>query len=165
MNIEYKKYLRCIVFLICALVVAIYFKHQVAIAFFCLAAFFYAIDVHKAGKRKEESCYSNSGPIGVLGTYIVDDTESFGMFIELAGKTVFISLREDNLLEQRKKQANYLFNNVPQLEESLREYFLSNPKFVNRKISYIGLHDKHVELGAIFWEPEGHTTLNGTNFT
>ena len=102
--------------------------------------------------------------LGVLGNYVVDDTKSFGLFVELNEHVVFVDLRADKYLELRKTKALQLFKNRQQLGQSLSMFVLANPAFRDRQVAYIGLHSKDLEQGEVFWDPSGYTLLKGLSF-
>lgn len=102
--------------------------------------------------------------LGVLGNYVVDDTESFGRFINLDEHVAFVDLREDKYLELRKAKAIQLFENRQQLARSLSMLVVANPTFRDRRVAYIGLHSKDLEQGEVFWDPSGYTLLKGLSF-
>src|SRR5438876_819650 len=66
-------------------------------AFFMLSAFSFAVNVRGFGKRKDEGKLGLEdfrGPYGILGNYIVDATDSYGLFIRLLNYPVFIDIRQ-----------------------------------------------------------------------
>ncbi|MEF9388495.1 hypothetical protein V4890_23175 [Ralstonia solanacearum species complex bacterium KE056] len=135
--------------------------------FLILSALFFSIDVLGVGRRKDEGrigLEEPSGPYGVLGDYVVDATESYGLFIELLSDAVFVDVKKDDLIEQRKQQALYLFKNQKILEDDLGNFIKENPEYKARKILYIGLHSREQGRGEVFWDPHGYTLLRGTNF-
>jgi hypothetical protein len=104
---------------------------------------------------------------GKFGTYEVHgDPEdlSYGTYIELHGKPVFIAIREDHHLEARKQRATMLYENRSILENNLQQFVASNPEFQQRELKDIGLHSDDLEQGEVFWEPEGYTLLRGLRF-
>ena len=102
--------------------------------------------------------------LGVLGTYVVDSTEVFGLFIQLNEYGAFVDVKEDKFVEQRKIKALQLYENQQLLSEKLRFFLEANPKFRGRRIEYIGLHSENLEQGEIFWNPNGYTLLKGFEF-
>jgi hypothetical protein len=101
---------------------------------------------------------------GILDSYVVDSTKSFGLFIQLNGHTVFVDLREDKHLELRKARALQIFENQQRLGKSLIAFIEGNPEYRDRHVAYIGLHAKNMEQGEVFWDPEGYTLLRGFEF-
>ena|SRR5215467_8466095 len=108
--------------------------------------------------------FPEGAPIGKLGRFTIDGDESFGLFLELAKVPVFVDLREDEQIESRKTRALYLFDNVSALEASLAKFRAKNTKFARRQLTYIGLHSSDLQVGEVFWEPNGHTALRGLEF-
>ena len=102
---------------------------------------------------------------GELGKYVVDSTKSYGLFLVLHGKPVFVDLREDKLLKKREKYATFLFDKTNILENKLSEFLEVNPEYKVRHLKYIGLHSKEKDEGEVFWEPEGYTKLRGLEFS
>lgn len=103
--------------------------------------------------------------LGVLGYYIVDETKSYGMFIQLMGSLVFIDLKEDDCLAKREEYAIKLFNETKLLEEHLNEFLEKHSDFKAKEIDSIGLHSKDEFIGEVFWTPSGYTKLERFNFT
>ena len=105
---------------------------------------------------------------GVLGNYAPDENdpsdESFGLYIKLGRHNVFVDIREDESLEQRKAHALYLADHSKELERSLEEFISKCSVYESRSVSYIGLHSKNLEQGEVFWDPEGYTLLRGLTF-
>ncbi|WP_155520946.1 hypothetical protein [Ralstonia solanacearum] len=135
--------------------------------FLILSALFFSIDVLGFGRNKGEGrigLEKPSGTYGVLGDYVVDATESYGLFIELLSDAVFVDVKQDDLIEQRKQQALFLFKSQKILEGELCNFIKENPEYKTRKILYIGLHSREQGRGEVFWDPNGYTLLRGTNF-
>lgn len=84
--------------------------------------------------------------------------------MQLLGWTVFIGVKEDKFMEERKSYALYLWENRHALEESLTQFVVNNPKFRNRTVGIIGLHSKSLDQGEVFWDPDGYTLLKGLVF-
>ena len=106
--------------------------------------------------------------LGVLGVYAPDPAdpsdECYGLYLLIGGQTVFVDIREDKHLEQRKLKALDLFAHSKELEASLRKFVRDNPTFGSRSVGYIGLHSKNLEQGEVFWDPTGYTVLRGLTF-
>lgn len=105
-----------------------------------------------------------SPPYGQFGRYAVDGDQCYGMYIKLSGKPVFIDIREDSQLEERKRRALTLYENAVALDESLKQFVLANSEFRPRQLTTIGLHSEDLEQGEVFWEPDGYTLLKGFKF-
>jgi hypothetical protein len=154
----------------CAALFAVFLRLQVAVWFLFLIFSIYfgsKVFMSKAGSQVSTSSESLDIPFGVLGSYPVDgDAEdlSYGMYIKLAGRPVFIDLREDELLDLRKNAATALSNNVNQLETNLQRFVSGHPEFSNRHIASIGLHSSDISRMEVFWEPEGYTIIQDLNF-
>jgi hypothetical protein len=105
---------------------------------------------------------------GVLGNYAPDqndlEDECYGLYVQIGQHSVFIDIREDKYLEQRKLKAMQLFENSKALETSLDTFVHANPAFESRSVSYIGLHSKNLDQGEVFWGPTGYTLLRGLSF-
>jgi len=82
----------------------------------------------------------------------------------LDGRPVFLDIREDDHLEQRKRRALELHQNQLRLEESLRRFVVANPKFQHSTVASIGLHADDLLQGEVFWDPDGYTLLKGFEF-
>jgi hypothetical protein len=133
-----------------------------------LAIFFYAVDVHGIDKQKaakEKLMSEELITYGVLGEYVVDEAPSFGLFIRLNERPVFVDIRSDSKIELRKIRAKYLYEHQEELTEELRKFIASNPSFESRRPQSIGLHAEDVEQGEVFWNPDGYTSLKGLIFT
>ena len=112
----------------------------------------------------EVPLFRDNMPLGELKRYVVDGTESLGLFLELANERVFVDIREDAHVEDRKAQALRLFRSTRELESSLSEFRTAYPEFAGRRLTYIGLHAPPAEDCAVFWAPSGHTALRGLQF-
>lgn len=95
---------------------------------------------------------------------MVDETESYGLFMSLQGHEVFMDLKEDNLLSVREIEARALFDAQDELQLSLTDFLYRHPSFAQRRISYICLHSKNIQQAEVFWEPEGYTLLRNRRF-
>jgi hypothetical protein len=113
-----------------------------------------------------ESGGSDEIVYGVLGTYVStpEDDECYGLYLRINQQPVFVDLREDTFLEERKFKAQQLFSHSEQLERSLEILLLDNPEFRSRKIACLGLHSKNTDQAEVFWEPTGYTLLKGLSF-
>lgn len=135
--------------------------------FLLLAIFYAAVDYFGIDKASRNNSTTDimeefaSQQLGVLGNYVIDSEESYGLFITLRGKKTFVDLREDEWLEQRKKHAKYLYENTETLEKNLNEFIKRHPEYESRQLTYIGLHSDNLNHGEVFWEPEGYTQLKG----
>lgn len=105
--------------------------------------------------------FPEDSPVGKLGRFVVDGDDSFGLFLMLDSDLVFVDIREDKLLEERKARARTLTMNVAALEKSLAAFRTRNTEYADRRIVYIGLHSRDKEQGEVFWEPTGYTLLKG----
>lgn len=134
-----------------------------------LALFFYGIDVRNMHLSDSSvSTYSELYPdheIGVLGHYEIDSTQFYGLFMSLVGRPVFVDIREDKLIDERRKFARFLANNTENLETSLSKFIQEHPDFSSRQITSIGLYAKTLDQGEVFWIPEGYTLLKGLEFS
>jgi hypothetical protein len=106
--------------------------------------------------------------LGVLGHYAVDEEDpadlSYGLYIQLHGRSVFIDLKEDNKIEERKKIANFLHEHSEDLQENLQKFIDEHPKYQAAKVASIGVHSRDLNRREVFWEPDGYTLLNGLEF-
>ena len=155
--------------LIIAVLLFVYSDTLLWIGGLLLALFYFGVDVFNIDKSdssfaEEAEEYPAHKP-GVLGHYEIDSTESYGLFLSLGGKPVFVDIREDKLIEKRKEFARFLANNANNLESSLNEFIQTHPDFSSRQIASIGLHAKTLDQGEVFWYPEGYTRLKGLEFS
>jgi hypothetical protein len=104
---------------------------------------------------------------GKLDTYAIHgdpDDLGYGLYLLLNGDPVFIDIRQDQHLEERKKRALELHANANALEDGLRVFITAHPVFRDRKVDSIGLHSDDLDCAEVFWDPEGHTLLKGFHF-
>lgn len=104
---------------------------------------------------------------GVLGSYAVDGDPSdlsYGLYIQLNDRPVFIDIREDSQLAERRRRAIELHENQKALEESLRRFTAENPKFQHSAVASIGLHASDLQQAEVFWDPDGYTLIRGLDF-
>lgn len=134
---------------------------------FLLAWIFLAVDVFSFGKHTMKNTdlpEEFAGAYGALGHYVVDATDSYGLFINLGDGAVFVDVKRDKFLELREQQALFLSQHTKELEINLAKFLDANPAYKPKRIAYIGLHAKTMEQGEIFWNPDGYTRLIGTDF-
>lgn len=137
------------------------------VAFLMFSVLSVAVNFFRFGRRLAEGSLADerrNEPLGVLGAYIVDSTELYGLFVSLFNNVVFIAIRQDAFVERREEQALYLFSNHKLLELSLTRFYAENPAYSARQVSYIGLHAKNMEQGEVFWDPSGYTILRDLRF-
>lgn len=115
-----------------------------------------------------EPTHSEAVELGALGVYAPDPAdpsdECYGLYLLIGGQSVFVHIREDKHLEQRKLRALDLFVHSKELEASLEQFVRDNPTFASRSVGYIGLHSNNLEQGEVFWNPIGYTALRGLTF-
>src|SRR4051812_40690462 len=104
----------------------------------------------------------------MLGVYAPDAADPsdkcYGLYLRIAGHLVFVDIREDKHLEQRKLKALELFAQSEQLGVSLERFVRENPTYASRSVGYIGLHANNLDQGEVFWDPTGYTVLRGLTF-
>lgn len=139
------------------------------IAGLLLALFYFAVDVFNIDKSGSSvSIEAEDYPAhetGVLGHYEIDSTRSYGLFMPLGGRPVFVDIREDKLIDKRKEFARFLARNADKLESNLNGFLQTHPEYSSRQIASIGLHAKMLDQGEVFWYPEGYTRLKGLDFS
>ncbi len=101
---------------------------------------------------------------GVIGRFDVEGEKALGLYLRLCGKPVFVDLREDKLLEQRKQRALELSGATDALERSLESFIASNPEFRTREVVGLGIHSNDLQRTEVFWEPTGYTLIRGLAF-
>lgn len=148
---------------IAAAVFFLYYKLPVWIAF-SIFSFYYSTQLFKrkfpkAGRQLKNITY------GILDNYDVDGDVCYGLFIRISDADVFVDIKKDGLLEERKTHAIYLYKNQNNLEISYRSFLEKNKKYIGRKINSIGLHSKNIKQGEVFWDSEGYTLLQDLIFT
>ena len=165
---RWRRFIRSIAFLLIFLLSALWTKTLFGIIFLILSIFYFVMDVCFAREKKTENkdqVKNYAGPLGVLGDYIVDATESYGLFLDLLDAPVFVDIRYDEFIERRKQRAIYLFDHQKELEVNFIKFVDKNPEFKTKRITYIGLHyPKNFERGEVFWNPDGYTLLYGLEF-
>jgi hypothetical protein len=165
---RYKKFFRPLVLLAVSVSILLYSDMSLWILFLLLALFYFAVDVLNVDKSDSSSTdlveEFSSHELGVLDHYTLDSTLSYGLFVSLRGKPVFVDIKEDRFLEKRKTFARFLSDSTSTLEKNLNDFIESHPEFSSRHIVYIGLHAKELDQGEIFWEPEGYIGLKGLEF-
>ena len=165
---NWRRFIWPAVFFACSLFLLFWTNTLLWIAFLALSIFYLGVDVYSVDRRPSQDSAGPEkyvGPFGVLGDYVVDSTDSHGLFIELLSAPVFVDIRQDEFLEQREQQAQHLFANCSILEESLVNFVNANREFAAKRVSYIGLHSAELDQGEVFWKPSGHTLLKGTAFS
>ena len=164
---KYRKYLRPLILLVVTVLLFFISDTSIWVGSLLLTVFYIAVDVWQFDIR-DDSNDAREFPdheVGVLGHYELDQTPSYGLFISLLGSSVFVDVKEDNLLGEREVFAKYLADNTHELENSLSHFLATNPSFADRQISEIGLHSKVLDQGEVFWEPTGYTSLDGLVFS
>jgi hypothetical protein len=155
--------------LLVALAAIVFFKTTTLLwaPLLLLALFFYAVDIFSIDKRKSApgaQVFEKPIAYGRVGEYVVDSTPSFGLFIELQKEPVFIAIKRDRFVEERKARAEYLFQHQSELNDNLSGFLNENPSYRSKRLTYIGLHSNSLEQGELFWSPDGYTILRGLNF-
>ena len=101
---------------------------------------------------------------GEIRRFNVEGEEALGLYIPLAGRPVFVDIREDHLTEERKQRAIELCSSVEKLEANLSAFITSHPEFRTRYVTSIGLHSDKLDRSEVFWEPKGYTLIHGLSF-
>lgn len=153
----------------CAICFVISYKYGIPIWFLFIGlAFYYGyLALHWGKPVKMDSTSDQKIIYGVLGNYDVDgevEDLSYGLYIRLRGCPVFVDIREDAHLEQRKAFARKLFDGSQVLEGNLGNFLQHNHEFQSRRISSIGLHADQMDRGEVFWNPVGYSLLLGLEF-
>jgi hypothetical protein len=146
--------------------VFLYLRIPVWFLFLALAIYFGFLAIAKRGRAKAVKLEDQ--PEGVLGRYAVDGDPadlSHGLYVALQGHRVFVDIKDDQLLEQRRKKAIEIYEKRATLEQSLAAFLERHPEFRNRQIASIGLHSKDLQRAEVFWDPEGYTLLQGLEFS
>jgi hypothetical protein len=131
------------------------------------ALFFYAVDIFSIDKRKSApgaQVFEKPIAYGRVGEYVVDSTPLFGLFIELQKEPVFIAIKKDRFVEERKARAEYLLQHQSELNDNLSQFLSENPDYRSKRLTYIGLHSDSLEQGELFWSPTGYTILRRLDF-
>jgi len=145
--------------------VAGWYRHPSVVLFFSISVYHIYRIFRKDPARTPHSRIVDR-PLGVLDTYEIDGEESYGLFLRLPSQQglVFIDIRTDSLLEERKSHALHLFRASSELSEGLVEFRALHPEYADRDVGSIGLHARVLEQGEVFWDPEGYTVLKGLSF-
>ena len=83
---------------------------------------------------------------GVLGIFTFEEDEHYGLFLEINTTPVFVELREDKMLEQRKQYALDLFNHAGTLAENFNALAQSSREMLQDhdvntiRIQHIGIY-------------------------
>lgn len=100
--------------------------------------------------------------LGAIGYYAVDgekDDESLGLYVNIFDAPVFIDIKEDNLLEKRKKIAMSIFENSTLIEKNLKIFIACNEDYDGSTVESIGIHSLNLDRAEVFWKPDGYTSL------
>jgi hypothetical protein len=161
--------LRPVLFLTLSIAMVFVMEETLAwLGFAIMSIFFVMTDIFRVGQNEinnfsmeiEYTLHS----AGLLGEYVLDSTESYGLFMKLIDMPIFVDIRVDKFIEQRKRHAIFLFENRGMLEDNLREFLDKNPSYHDKKIEYICIHSKKIDQCNVLWIPDGHTALVGLNF-
>lgn len=163
--IKLRRAVKPLVFLILSIFFLVATDTLLWLAFLMLAIFYVFVTFKRIDKFTQVRVpHLSPEEFGLIGRYVVDFEKSLGLFMKLNNKTIFIDIREDKFLEQRKNFALYLFEKRELLEKNLNEFLETNNEFTNKQIIYIGLHSKDSRQGEVFWAPEGYTVLKELQF-
>jgi preprotein translocase subunit YajC len=93
---------------------------------------------------------------GKIGTYILDgdEDESYGLYIEINHKPVFIDIHEDEFIGESEKWAATLFENTETINENFNRFVAENPVLQGAAIYCIGLYSKDPTCGEIIWDSD-----------
>ena len=133
-------------------------------------------DVLSSGAEGNRQLGLKSGEFGEYSWR--GEPDCYGTIMDFCGKTVFIDLRRDKLLESRKKVALKLISNSKGLEQSLKELKAMESKrqperkddIMGLEISLIGLYDaSNPDGGEVFFtqgssDDKWTCILKGTEF-
>jgi hypothetical protein len=161
---RYLRYARSVLILVAGLVIGFEFGFFYSLPCLILAVFIFLVDVR--GIDKAAVGPPNNDPVvyGTIAEFVVDSTKLYGMYIDLNRTPVFIDIKQDALIDKRKQYATLLRESGVQLEKSLKLFLELKPDFRAKRLAYIGLHSTELDAGEVFWEPDGHTLLRGTQF-
>lgn len=164
-----RKLIRPGVIVLISLVLFVFTDTLLWIAGLLLALFYVGVDVYNIDKSDtsvaDEGAEYPEHETGVLGQYEIDSTSSYGLFLSLCGNPVFVDIREDKFIDQRKEFARFLVKNAENLEQSLQGFIQTHPDYSSRRVDSIGLHAKVLDQGEVFWHPKGYTRLKGLEFS
>jgi hypothetical protein len=168
MQLTLKQCLRPAIFLLAAICIALFSDLLLWIPLLILTAFYIAVDVFHIDKTSpnyfDMDVEFNRYQEGILGDYILDKTEFYGMFIKLCDSAIFVDIKKDKYLIQRQDYAKLLFEKKNELEKNLKKFLEKNIEFKLKKITGIGLVSTDLNQGDVSWEPSGYTLLKGLVF-
>jgi hypothetical protein len=166
--ILFRRLLRCGLFFLAAILLWAFSDTLLWVPCLILGLFFAAVDLRGIDKSPRKpldmEAERSDHAFGVLGKYVVDSDESYGLFLKLHDWTVFVDVKEDKLLAKRKEYAMRLVQSKSELERNLKKFIDENPDYRGRRPTYVGLHSDSAEHAEVFWEPEGHSLLRDTSF-
>jgi hypothetical protein len=135
---NWRTFLKPVLFL--ALSIAMVFVMEETLAwlgFAIVSAFFVMTDIFRVGQNEINNFSMEIEytlhPAGLLGEYVLDSTESYGLFMKLIDMPIFVDIRTDKFIEQRERHALFLFENRGVLEDNLREFLDKNPDYRDKK--------------------------------
>ena len=115
---------------------------------------------------KETKTYSKSAPTeivyGSLCNFALDGDESdksLGLYIRLNGRPVFVDIKEDEFVVERRLMAMQLYQQQAVIEKRLIGFIEKHTEFRERFVSSMGLHAKKLDQVEVFWEPSGYSLL------
>jgi len=117
-------------------------------------------------KRTTPPQYTEATDIayGEIRRFNVEGERALGLYLKLAGRPVFVDIREDQLAEKRKLRALELSKAESTLEVSLSSFLINHPEFQERQVGTIGIHSNDLQQAEVFWEPTGYTLIRGLTF-
>lgn len=134
------------------------------IPFLLFAGFLFVRDFFLLPGSENVSSVSVGTPLGVLGRYVVDEDDSYGLFIELCGRRVFVDLREDEHKARREMLALDLFANQELLSRSLTRYIGNSKTPPEDYVDSLGIHSNEEGRVEVFWQSGKYTLLKDMEF-
>lgn len=101
---------------------------------------------------------------GIIGEYIVDGENAYGLYLMLHGKGIFVDIKRDALVLGREKVALELFEKQLILEDELKKFLLKYDEFKADQIDSFGIHSDNLNQVEVFWESGEYTILRNMVF-
>ena len=161
--------IKIIFLVVCAFLAYVYLGGITWVPFVLVATFIFIANSRpkKTGNpNRNADTTMKPVPIGVLGYYDVDDDGdlSYGLFILLDDKNIFIDIREDGLIVRREELARSFLKNCHTLEKNLIEFRSKNILFKNDSIYSFGIHSADLSITEVFWDSGKYTTMRNFQF-
>ena len=142
---------KIILLLICSVLTFVFWGGIAWMPFVVFSLFIALRDRGSSALTDEKNDITNA-PIGDIGRYEVDGEISYGLFILIENKKVFVDIKADTLKEKREVLAINILHNCGLIEKNIIKFKTNNPEFKNDYVNSFGLFSSDLNRVEVFWD-------------